>query len=96
LDNAALEERLTDSLLAAAELLAEALRAGLSEQGLPNDLFLRRDGKKVIIASRSAQVREWELGRAGMPPTALMESIARDSAPMVVDLLATRLKGFRG
>jgi hypothetical protein len=95
LAHAALEEWVNDALLEAGECLAEALRAGLIEKGLPGDLHVRLDAGKIVIASRSHQVRDSELGKAGVPPTALMEGIARESAPMVVELLAARLKGIK-
>jgi hypothetical protein len=95
LEHAPLEELLNDVLLEAGERLAEALRAGLAEQGLPDELHVRLDAGRVVVASRSHRVREAELGKAGVPPTALMEGIAQESAPLLVALLENRLKGFR-
>jgi len=78
------EESLKDALLSAGERLSEALRMGLSERGLPNDVCVVLNGDKVVVASRSNAIRDAELGSAGVPPRPILESIARDAAPAVL------------
>jgi hypothetical protein len=88
-----LEETLNDALLAAGDILAEAIRAGLVARGLPATLrVIARDGK-VVVASGEQAVRVAETGSAGVAPCALMERAAREAALHAVQSLADRLKG---
>ncbi len=83
-----MEETLNDALLAAGDILAEAIRAGLVARGLPATLrVIARDGK-VIVASGELAVRV-----ADVAPCALMERAAREAALHAVQSLADRLKG---
>ncbi len=87
-----MDESLSDSLLAAGERLAEAMRTGLAAQGLPSELTVLVDGGRVVIASRSAAVRDAEVGTACRPPRALMESVARDTAPDLLRAISAKLQ----
>jgi hypothetical protein len=87
------EESLSHALLAAGERLADALRRGLSEYGLPSEIHIVLDGDRVIVASRSAELRRHEVGQAGYPPGAIMEGIARDAVPEVLQAFVERLGG---
>ena len=80
-----MEESLRDALLAAGERLAEALRLGLSECGLPSDLYIVFDGERIVVASQSAELRLHELGRVGRPPKAIMVGYARDAVAQVLE-----------
>ncbi len=89
-----MEESLKDALLQAGEHLAEAMRAGLSAQGLPSELCVFVEDGRVVVASRSAALRKAELGTAGVAPRAAMEGTARVAAAQTVRDLARHLKGF--
>ncbi len=89
-----MEESLKDALLEAGERLAEMFRAGLSRQGLPDEVCLIVDEGRVVVASRSAVVRQAELGEAGTPPRGVMEGLGRDAAPALVEGLSRRLEGL--
>jgi hypothetical protein len=93
LERAALEESVKDALLAAAEHLAEAVRAHLLARGLPDDVCLRVEDGRVVVASRSQVVRRAELGAAGAPPLGVMEGAARDVAPDLARRIAAHLQG---
>jgi hypothetical protein len=94
LEHAALEESVKDALLQAGEHLAEAMRAGLSAQGLPSELCVIVEDGRVVVASRSAVLRKAELGSAGVPPRGAMEETARAAATQAVGILARHLEGF--
>jgi hypothetical protein len=94
LEHAALEESLKDALLQAGEHLAEAMRTGLSAQGLPSELCVIVEDGRVVVASRSVALRKAELGWAGSPPRGAMEGAARVAATQVVKVLARHLEGF--
>jgi hypothetical protein len=48
----------------------------------------------VVVASRSVAVRDAEMGRSGVAPRAVMESVAAEVAPHVVRGLRDMLEGF--
>ncbi len=83
-----------DALLQAGERLAEAMRVGLSAEGLPGEVCLIVEDGRVVVASRSAMVRKAEFGSAGVQPRAVMEGAARAAVGHVVRRLAQDLKGF--
>ncbi len=83
-----------DALLAVGERLGEALRVGLSAEGLPDEVCLIVEDGRVVVASRSAAVRRAELGAAGQAPRGAMERLARGAASHVVRALAQDLEGF--
>jgi hypothetical protein len=83
-----------DALLQAGERLAEAVRAGLSREGLPSEVCLIVEDGRVVVASRSKAVRLAELGSAAGQPRGVMEGAAREAAAHVVRGLAQDLKGF--
>ncbi len=89
-----MEESIRDALLEAGEHLAEAIRSGLSAQGLPGELSVIVEDGRVVVTSRSAALRTIELGSAGVPPRALMEELGRSAATHVVRGIANTLKGF--
>jgi len=92
LEHTALEETLSDALLAAGEQLAEAMRIGLSAQGLPSELTVLVEGERVLIASRSGAVRDAEVGTVSRPPTAMMESMAREASAALVHAISAKLR----
>ena len=83
-----------DALLQSGERLAEAMRAGLSAQGLPSELCLVVEEGRVRVVSKAAVVRQAELGCAGVRPRGVMEGAARGAATQVVRALAQDLEGF--
>ena len=89
-----MEESLKDALLQAGEHLAEAMRAGLSAQGLPSELCVFVEDGRVVVASRSAALRKVEVGAAGMAPRGAMEGTARVAAALAVRVLSEHLEGF--
>ena len=89
-----MEESLKDALLQAGEHLAEAMRAGLSAQGLPSALCVFVEDGRVVVASRSAALRKCELGSAGVGPRGAVEGTAREAAAQAVRVLAQHLEGF--
>lgn len=92
MEHTALEESLSEALLAAGELLAEAMRMELSARGLASELTVLVEGERVVIASRSAAVRDAEVGTASRPPAPMMESIAREAAPDLLLAISARLQ----
>jgi len=93
-EHAKVEESLTAALFAAGEQLAEALRMGLSAGGLPAELHIVLDGDRVVIASKSAELRLHEVGRVGSPPKGTMEGLARDAVPKALGAFVERLGGI--
>jgi hypothetical protein len=89
------EESLRDGLLAAGESLAEVLRLGLSERGRPSDFSVFLNGNKVVVASRSADLRDDEVGRVGSPPKGIMEGVARDAIPHILQTFVERVGSTR-
>jgi hypothetical protein len=81
-----------DALLQAGERLAEAMRAGLSAQGLPIELCLIVEDGRVVVASRSAALRKIEFGSMEAPPRGVVEGTARDASRHIVRLLAQDLE----
>jgi hypothetical protein len=94
LGHTALEETLNEALLAAGERLAEAMRTGLLNQGLPADLCVFIEGRRVVVGSRSAAVRNGEMGTPSFPPKAVLEWSARDATPALLQDIAARLQGM--
>jgi hypothetical protein len=90
-----MEEKLSSVLLEAGEYLADRLSLGLAERGLPSELSVFLDGHRVVVASHSAALRKAEVGRAGCPPKAIMEGLARDGVPQVLQTLVERLGSVR-
>ncbi len=89
---AALEEALSDALLQAGGVLAEALREGLLVRGLDADLSVRAEEGRVTVVSRSRAVRAAELGEAGQAPSAPLSGIARVIEDDVVGALRSHLR----
>ena len=89
-----MEESIKDALLQAGERLAEAMRAGLSTQGLPHEICLMVEDGRVVVASRSAALRRVELGAAGAGPRAVMEGLAREAAAHAVRGFAEHLESL--
>jgi hypothetical protein len=88
-----MEESLMDALASAGDMLAEAVRTGLSSQGFPGDVSVFvRDGR-IMVASRSAAVRDAEVGTRHRAPGAVLEMIGRDNAGRVVAEVARVLGG---
>ena len=89
-----MEESLKDALLQAGEHLAEAMRAGLSAQGLPSELCVFVQDGRVVVASRSVALRKAEIGSAGVAPRAAMEGTARVAAAQAVRVLSRHIGGL--
>jgi hypothetical protein len=88
-----MEESLMDALASAGEMLAEVVRTGLAAQGLPGEVsVIVRDGR-IMVASRSATVRDAEVGTRRRAPGAVLETIGRDNAGRVVAEVAKVLGG---
>jgi hypothetical protein len=88
-----MEESLMDALASAGEVLAEAMRAGLAAQGLPADVSVFARNGRIVVASRSAAVRDAEVGTRSRAPGAVLEIIGRDNAGRVVAEVAKVLGG---
>ena len=76
-----------DALLHAGNILAEALRAGLSARGLDADLSVHAEGARLTVVSRSRAVWAAELGEPGRAPSAPMAGIAGSVSDDVVRVL---------
>jgi hypothetical protein len=91
-----MDERLKDALASAGGVLAEAMRAGLGERGLPCEVSMRVRNGRVHVVSASAAVRDAELGAPGRPPAGVLEGIGRAVAPQVAAAVADVLRGRNG
>jgi hypothetical protein len=87
-----LDESVRQALAVAGEQLADAVRQGLSAHRLRADLHMVQDADRVRVVSSSRDVHAAETGRAGQPPSAPMESVARRVAPQIVCALAAHLR----
>jgi hypothetical protein len=88
-----LDKGVRQALAEAGERLADALRERLAAQGLSDELEMALDGDRLRVVSHAREIHAAEIGRAGMAPTAPMESAARQAASGIVQALGARLRG---
>jgi hypothetical protein len=90
-----IEDRLLDALSAAGDILVEAVRARLAEQGHNNSVHVVLRDDRVTVISRDRLVRDAEMGTAGVPPTGQVEMAARDAAASAVLAFKMHLDGAK-